>query len=77
MNSRLIVRGWRIGRVEPNGLSCFFDSLRERVEIYLLTDEERQVRLDMLSSVSALDEDGDTAAHKIQLKLFPEETHHG
>ncbi len=52
----ILVRGWRIGRVEPDGLSCYFDPLTERVEIYPLTDEEKSARLDMMSSVSAMGE---------------------
>jgi len=69
------VRGWRIGRVEPDGLSCYFDPFTERVEIHELTDEEKCVRVDMLSSVSALDGDGDAFGQ--QRELFPEESPHG
>ena len=74
--SGLLVRGWRIGRVEPDGLSCYFDPLLERVEIHALTDEEKQVRLDMVGSVSGLDSDSDPC-EIVQLKLFPEGTRHG
>ncbi len=48
------IRGWRIGVVEPSGLSCYFDPLTERLELYDLTDEEKSVRLDTQGSVSAL-----------------------
>ncbi len=52
----IVVRGWRIGAVVPDGLSCYFDPLTERVEIHPLTDEEKGVRFDMLGSVSAMGE---------------------
>ena len=57
MSKGIMVRGWRIGQVVPDGLSCYFDPMSERIEIHLLTDEEKSVRLDMVGSVSGADED--------------------
>jgi len=69
------VNGWRIARSEPKGLVMWFDPDREVPGIRPLTDKERSVRLDMLSSVSALDEDEDTLVN--QRSLFPEGIPHG
>jgi len=51
-----MVRGWRIGIVEPDGLSCYFDPYSERVEIHPLTPEEKRFILDTKVSVSELAE---------------------
>ncbi len=56
MGKGIEVRGWRIGVVEPDGLSCYFDPLTERVEVHLLTEEDKLVIVDMVGSVSALGE---------------------
>ncbi len=51
MAKGLTVRGWRIGQVEPDGLSCYFDPFTERVEIHQLTEAEKAVMVDRVSSV--------------------------
>ena len=71
-----IVRGWRIGRVEPDGLSVYFDPFTERVEVHDLTPEERRVRLDMVGSVSAPAE-AEAPTRLVQTHLFPEGSPHG
>jgi len=69
MTAGILVRGWRISAIEPDGLSCYFDPMSERIEIHPLTDEEKAVRLDMVGSVSAPQDAGRAI---IQSEMFPE-----
>ena len=49
------IRGWRVGYAEGmHGVHVWFDPNRERLTLRDLTEEEKSVILDKLSSVSGL-----------------------
>ena len=60
MKGELPIRMWRISRATPFGLYVWFDPSKEVVVLRDLTEGEKAVILDKVSSVSALPQSDDS-----------------